>query len=69
MSDWMAKNALVCWLPTPEPWKTESVLISDLDLPFNLEPARELGMAVVHHTEPAQTIAELRDVLGVALPA
>jgi putative hydrolase of the HAD superfamily len=39
------------------------------DLPFNLEPARELGMAVVHHTEPAQTIAELQDVLGVALPA
>jgi epoxide hydrolase-like predicted phosphatase len=39
------------------------------DLPFNLEPARALGMAVVHHTEPAQTIVELRDVLGVALPA
>lgn len=37
------------------------------DLPFNLEPARELGMAVVHHTEPSSTIAELEELLGVAL--
>jgi epoxide hydrolase-like predicted phosphatase len=37
------------------------------DLPFNLEPARELGMAVVHHTDVAATIAELRGLLGVAL--
>jgi epoxide hydrolase-like predicted phosphatase len=29
------------------------------DLAFNLEPARELGMAVVHHTQPATTLAEL----------
>jgi epoxide hydrolase-like predicted phosphatase len=37
------------------------------DLAFNLEPARELGMAVVHHTEPATTIAQLRELLGVEL--
>jgi putative hydrolase of the HAD superfamily len=37
------------------------------DLPFNLEPARELGMTVVHHTDAATTIAELRRLLGVAL--
>jgi epoxide hydrolase-like predicted phosphatase len=37
------------------------------DLPFNLEPARELGMAVVHHTEAATTVAELERLLGVSL--
>jgi HAD superfamily hydrolase (TIGR01509 family) len=29
------------------------------DLAFNLDPARELGMAVVHHTSAATTLAEL----------
>ncbi len=37
------------------------------DLPFNLEPARELGMATVHHTEAAETIAELERLFGVEL--
>jgi putative hydrolase of the HAD superfamily len=34
------------------------------DLTFNLDPARELGMAVVHHTDAATTIAELERLLG-----
>jgi putative hydrolase of the HAD superfamily len=34
------------------------------DLEFNLDPARELGMAVVHHTVAAQTLAELDRLLG-----
>jgi putative hydrolase of the HAD superfamily len=37
------------------------------DLPFNLPPAVELGMATVHHTAPDTTIAELERLLGVAL--
>jgi epoxide hydrolase-like predicted phosphatase len=37
------------------------------DLPFNLKPAAELGMATVHHTDPVTTIAELEQLLGVAL--
>jgi putative hydrolase of the HAD superfamily len=37
------------------------------DLPFNLEPARELGMATVHHTEAETTVAELERLLGVGL--
>jgi putative hydrolase of the HAD superfamily len=37
------------------------------DLPFNLTPAAELGMATVHHTDSARTIAELERVLGVTL--
>ena len=37
------------------------------DLPFNLEPAEELGMATVHHTGPARTIDELERLLGVDL--
>jgi putative hydrolase of the HAD superfamily len=39
------------------------------DLPFNLPPAQELGMAVVHHTEPENTVAELEQVLGIPLRA
>jgi epoxide hydrolase-like predicted phosphatase len=34
------------------------------DLEFNLDPARELGMAVVHHTVAANTLAELDRLLG-----
>ena len=34
------------------------------DLAFNLDPARELGMAVVHHTSAATTLAELESLLG-----
>jgi epoxide hydrolase-like predicted phosphatase len=37
------------------------------DLPFNLEPARELGMATVHHRDAEATVAELERLLGVAL--
>jgi putative hydrolase of the HAD superfamily len=37
------------------------------DLPFNLAPALELGMAVVHHTDPGTTISELEGVLGIPL--
>lgn len=39
------------------------------DLPFNLPPAAELGMATVHHTETAKTIAELEALLGLQLAA
>ena len=37
------------------------------DLPFNLAPASELGMATVHHTSSEQTITELERLLGVEL--
>lgn len=37
------------------------------DLPFNLEPAAELGMATVHHVESEQTIEQLECLLGVPL--
>jgi epoxide hydrolase-like predicted phosphatase len=33
------------------------------DLAFNLDPARELGMAVVHHTSAGSTLAELDELL------
>jgi putative hydrolase of the HAD superfamily len=39
------------------------------DLPFNLTPAQELGMAVVHHTTAESTIPELERLLGTALRA
>jgi epoxide hydrolase-like predicted phosphatase len=37
------------------------------DLAFNLAPARELGMATVHHVESGQTITELERLLAVDL--
>jgi epoxide hydrolase-like predicted phosphatase len=37
------------------------------DLPLNLQPAAELGMATVHHTSSQLTVAELERMLGVAL--
>jgi epoxide hydrolase-like predicted phosphatase len=37
------------------------------DLPFNLTPAEELGMATVHHTSADTTIPQLEELLGVPL--
>jgi epoxide hydrolase-like predicted phosphatase len=37
------------------------------DLPFNLKPAAELGMATVHHSASEQTIPELEKLLAVEL--
>ena len=37
------------------------------DLPGNLKPAREIGMATVHHRTAEQTIGELEELLGVSL--
>ncbi|MHB1568907.1 MAG: HAD family hydrolase [Solirubrobacteraceae bacterium] len=37
------------------------------DLPFNLAPARKLGMATVHHTDAGATVAELERLLQVTL--
>jgi epoxide hydrolase-like predicted phosphatase len=37
------------------------------DLPFNLTPAEELGMATVHHTSADTTIPRLEELLGVPL--
>ena len=37
------------------------------DLPFNLSPAAELGMATVHHQRAEATIGELEQLLGVSL--
>jgi putative hydrolase of the HAD superfamily len=37
------------------------------DLPFNLKPALQLGMATVLHKDSGQTISELEELLGVGL--
>jgi epoxide hydrolase-like predicted phosphatase len=37
------------------------------DLPFNLTPAAELGMATVHHRRTTETVDELERLLGVSL--
>jgi epoxide hydrolase-like predicted phosphatase len=37
------------------------------DLPFNLTPAEELGMATVHHTSAEESIPQLEAILGLPL--
>jgi putative hydrolase of the HAD superfamily len=37
------------------------------DLPFNLTPAEELGMATVHHTSSEESIPQLEEILGLPL--
>ncbi|MFJ6086529.1 GIY-YIG nuclease family protein [Streptomyces sp. NPDC092369] len=37
LSQWMADKARVCWVEQNEPWTLESQLISELDLPLNLD--------------------------------
>ncbi len=39
------------------------------DLPFNLTPAEELGMAVIHHTDAAKSVPEMEALLGIPLSA
>ena len=39
------------------------------DLKGNLKPARALGIATVHHVDAATTLAQLEELLGVAVPA
>ncbi|MGR4850419.1 GIY-YIG nuclease family protein [Streptomyces sp. LARHCF252] len=40
LTQWMADNARVCWIERDEPWALESQLISQLDLPLNLDQNR-----------------------------
>jgi putative hydrolase of the HAD superfamily len=37
------------------------------DLPHNLEPARALGMAVIHKTSADQLLTDLENLLGIPL--
>lgn len=37
------------------------------DLPFNLKPARAMGMATVLHKSAAETLPQLEELLGVSL--
>lgn len=37
LSEWMATNARVAWVETPEPWTWEVRAFSMLDLPLNLQ--------------------------------
>jgi hypothetical protein len=37
LDEWMAKNALVCWVEHPRPWELEEELLKTLSLPLNLD--------------------------------
>jgi putative hydrolase of the HAD superfamily len=43
----------------------EQIVFVD-DIASNLQPARELGMAVIHHVDPASTVGELEGLLGLS---
>ena len=36
LSEWMERNARVCWMPVEQPWTVEDHLISSWSLPLNL---------------------------------
>jgi hypothetical protein len=40
LSAWMADNAYVAWVETPQPWAAERELIAAVDLPLNLDQNR-----------------------------
>ena len=40
LSDWMARNAFVCWVEHPQPWELEARLIRAASLPLNLDQNR-----------------------------
>ncbi|WP_373059889.1 GIY-YIG nuclease family protein [Gemmatimonas sp.] len=50
LSEWMAVQARVCWMPHPTPWEEEERLIAELDVPLNLAGNR-------HHPFAAQLSA------------
>ncbi|MDQ1308555.1 MAG: hypothetical protein QG671_4390 [Actinomycetota bacterium] len=37
LSKWMDRNAFVSWLSTPQPWLLEEEIMTELDLPLNLD--------------------------------
>jgi putative hydrolase of the HAD superfamily len=37
------------------------------DLPFNLKPAMQMGMATVLHKSAAETVPQVEQLLGVSL--
>jgi hypothetical protein len=40
LSDWMGRNAFVTWTLDSEPWHLEDRLITELDLPLNIQGNR-----------------------------
>jgi putative hydrolase of the HAD superfamily len=74
-SGWVISGEVGLRKPSPEIYSlgaeaiglppAECVFVDDL--PGNLKPARELGMATVHHRRAEETIPELERLLGVAL--
>jgi putative hydrolase of the HAD superfamily len=44
---------------------TERIVFVD-DIAANLQPAHELGMAVIHHIDPGTTVRELERLLGLS---
>lgn len=37
LSQWMDRNAMVAWYVHPKPWDVETLVIEEMDLPFNLQ--------------------------------
>ena len=65
LSEWMAQHARVCWQVDPEPWRTETEMLRQIDLPRNLDQNAnggfhaELKQARAHQRERARTMPVL----------
>jgi hypothetical protein len=55
LSEWMATNALVCWVAHPRPWNIETEIISALRPPLNID-------ANAHHPFCATLTTTRRDM-------
>jgi hypothetical protein len=66
LSAWMAGNAFVTWVATPEPWATERELIAAVDLPLNLDQNRHNAFHAELTRRRAQARAAARALPVVA---
>ena len=66
LSGWMADNAYVTWMETPEPWATEQELIGAVDLPLNLDQNRHNAFHAELTRRRAQARAAARALPVVA---
>jgi hypothetical protein len=60
LSAWMAENAFVSWVVRERPWDLEDKLISELDLPLNLQGNSHNRFHPVLTEAPARCLAQAR---------
>jgi hypothetical protein len=60
LSDWMADNAFVSWVPREQPWELERELIQAVDLPLNVRGNQQNPFYLVLTQARARCLAQAR---------